>query len=430
MYLLEVVTISKQSKQFKIFNLSPFIWSMGNKKGIPSIYNIQKEFVNAGHEVHFLIPDNNIIDNFDEEFHIHKFWVPSTIFKWLSKSEEYSKQKLRMLSTFIGIVNILTIYSIYYSIGFAKCLYLVRKIRPDVIYGHVFFFIPLAYLIGKIYRIPTVCRVYGIGSYPFVLENNRLQMLLHLPELIAFKIPVDLMIITNDGTKGDVVAKKLCSPAKKLVFWVNGVNKNMYQPDFDKLQFKRKLGISPKDFMVLTVSRLEKWKHVDRIIKAMPLICSKNKNIKCIIVGEGPQKKELEMLSKQLNVDSNVMFTGSVSHTEVQKFMNASDIFVSLYDLSNVANPVLEAMTCGKPIVTLDVGGTSTIIENLKNGILVKMEHLDEIPKIIDNLINDEKKCICLGNNAREFVIKNFQTWHERGNMEVVEVENLINRTY
>lgn len=399
---------------------------MGNRKGIPSIYNVQKEFVDAGHEVHFLIPENGIIDDLNGEFHIHKFWIPLNLFKYLSRLDKQFKQKSKALSIFVGAINILSIYSFYYSFGFIKALNIAKKIKPDVIYGHVFFFIPLSYLIGKICGIPNVCRVYGVGSYPFILKNNRLQMLLNLPEVISFKIPSDLMIVTNDGTNGDIVAKKLNTPTNKLLFWLNGVDKNMYYPNFDKKEFKKTLGIPPTDFIILTVSRLEKWKHVDRIIQAMPAICLNNKNVKCIVVGDGSQKQELESLSRKLNVDSNVIFTGSIPYNQVLKFMNFSDLFVSLYDLSNVANPVLEAMACGKPIVTLDVGGTNTIIENAKNGILIKMENLDKIPTIIDTLINDNKLRSYLGNNAREFAVNNFQTWKERGIMEVKEVENLV----
>lgn len=59
-------------------------------------------------------------------------------------------------------------------------------------------------------------------------------------------------------------------------------------------------------------------------------------------------------------------------HEEVGKYYGAADAFVSCYCISNVGNPLLEALACGLPIVTLNTASTSDVIEDRKNGLLVE----------------------------------------------------------
>jgi len=418
-------------KRLKILNLSPFIWTMGKEAGIPSVYNVQRTFVDAGHQVHFVIPNGNpfvpgmMNRGSEKDLFIHTFWLPLRLCWSLAKLQLLTRQRSKLLHRMVSILAILSIYFLFYSLGLVKSLIVAKKIKANVIYGHFFFFIPLAYIVGKIYKVPNIGRVYGVGCYQNILEGTKSQIMRCWYEIIALKTPVDLLIITNDGTRGDMVAKKLGVCPEKVRFWMNGVDKDNYLPEFDNERFKESLNISPDTNIILTVSRLEGWKHVDRIINAMPSICTKNRKVICIVVGDGSQRVKLETLAKKLNVDSSVKFVGAVSHDKVIDFINSADIFISLYDMSNLSNSVFEAMTCGKCVVTLDVGGTNEIIKNFKNGILLTQENLGRLAYVIDMLLNNVELRSRLGTNARKYGLQHFVTWEERGKKEVKAIERL-----
>jgi glycosyltransferase involved in cell wall biosynthesis len=104
----------------------------------------------------------------------------------------------------------------------------------------------------------------------------------------------------------------------------------------------------------------------------------------------------------------------------------AADVFVSLYDVSNVGNPLLEAMVAGKCCVALDVGGTSKIVKHGVTGILIAKEQLDSLDQVLVSLLENQPLRERLGANAREWAWQHLKTWDERLDQELREVEKLL----
>ena len=128
-------------------------------------------------------------------------------------------------------------------------------------------------------------------------------------------------------------------------------------PEINKEEFKKSINVPLDKVILLTVSRLVDWKKVDRSIRALSKIKDKEKYF-LLIVGEGDERKNLESLIKELNLEDSVRLVGAVRNEDVYKYMTIADIFLSFYDLSNVGNPLLEALSLGKPIITYNVGDT------------------------------------------------------------------------
>ena len=99
-----------------------------------------------------------------------------------------------------------------------------------------------------------------------------------------------------------------------------------------------------------------------------------------------------------------------------------------MYDISNVGNPLLEAMVCGKCIITFDVGDTHRLIRNGENGILLILDQLKQLPSIIVELLKNDKKRDLLSKNALEFADKNFWTWDERIEKEIEGITELCKK--
>jgi glycosyltransferase involved in cell wall biosynthesis len=173
---------------------------------------------------------------------------------------------------------------------------------------------------------------------------------------------------------------------------------------------------------------LDRWKRIDRLIEAVPDLIALYPNVLVLIVGDGIERDNLVRLSSTLGVGNYVKFTGAVPHTNVTDYMHAADVFVSTQDATNFGNHLLEAMVCGRCIVTLNNGDTGNFITNNDNGILLEPDDLRSLPTAIAKLLHDDVLRKQLGDGALRYARQNFQTWDERMRTEVKLIEDLVGR--
>jgi glycosyltransferase involved in cell wall biosynthesis len=147
-----------------------------------------------------------------------------------------------------------------------------------------------------------------------------------------------------------------------------------------------------------------------------------------VILGDGPEKAKLINLAETLGVTQYLNFKGDVSQEIVAKYMNAADVFVSLFDLSNVSNAVQEAMACGKCVLALNSGDTSTLVEHKQTGMLLELNQIPQLPAILKSLLKDENLRRQLGDNASKFANVHMPVWEVRAQNEVKLVEGLVQR--
>ena len=107
------------------------------------------------------------------------------------------------------------------------------------------------------------------------------------------------------------------------------------------------------DFVLVTATRLARWKRVDRAVDAVALLRKQGIAAKLLVVGDGEERTNLEDQARQLGLQGQVTFVGPVPQAEVQRYLWAADVFMSVNELSNVGNPLLEAMLAGRCILTI-----------------------------------------------------------------------------
>jgi glycosyltransferase involved in cell wall biosynthesis len=433
--------------RLKILAISALpLWVMGEKKGMPSIYLGVKGFVDAGHEVHFVTPnglvfgrakDLNVESKRKERYeiyegiHIYKFNFPFLPFlRKLSSIKLSFEEILKYIEIPLQFIGSTIRWFLFTLFSLRISLKIARETKPNVIYAHNSYAALSSYLIAKKYRIPNITRLYGTFLYA-PLQNRKLSWLVSLfTEILAFKLPCDYLIVTNDGTYGDKVAHKLRVPEERLKFWRNGVHKYMLDEDHSAMNLRAKLGIEPDTKIILSACRLEREKGVQNLITAVPDIVKYNDKVIFLIVGDGSYRPTLIALANDLNVMPWVRFIGSIPHKDVFKHMEIADVFVSLYIGSNmgsnVGNPLLEAMTSGKCIVTLNSGDIKTLIKDKETGILINPNEVNILATIIIDLLNNYSMRERLGYNAMRFAHNNFQSWDERIEMEVSLINKLI----
>lgn len=405
--------VNKASKRKSVLFISALdCWSMGYGKGGPALYKTLTGYAQRGWKVYFITSNKKSgTDEVCENIEILRFDAPLL--------------KRLMLVRKVGFFAKFLWWFYFQLMVFVKAqkLYL-EGTRFDVIYGYEIYGTPVAKLLSKLWKVPMVARFQGT-SFGVGWERKKFRCFRAWEHYIGLRIPADLVIMTNDGTQGDRVLQSLGVDMSKVRFWLNGVDWNSFCSVLRSEEARSSLKIGHK-YVLLCVSRLVSWKRVDRSIRALPEVVKSFPDTLLVVVGDGPERKSLEQLASKLGVQDHIRFAGAVPHAEVPKYLASADIFLSLYDWSNVGNPLLEAMMAGKCIVTLNNGDTGQFIKNGKNGILLEYEDLPRLPEIIKELLANEELRKQLGANARKFAEENFWTWEERIEAEVREVEALL----
>lgn len=391
------------------------IWSMKNKSGAPSFYKTIELYINKGWDVFLILTEaSNGGDNIVDKDHL--FVLP----KWKTDS---------LISPSNWTKGFLLLKMFRYNY-FAKNV--TRKIMKNhdnikLFYAYEIHGVEAARHASLKYQKPLVTRFQGTVATYF--KDNLATKIKQYFHLKALRQRADLIIMTDDGTQGLQTLHKLGNQTENIKFWKNGLDilENEYQLSEEKVEkIRRGLGIKSEEIMMLTVSRLQDWKRVDRSIEALAEISKKDKRYKLVIIGDGPEGPKLHDMVIEKNLQKQVKFLGAVEHDKVYDYMISSDIFLSLYDMSNVGNPLLEALTLKKCVVTLNVGDTKTVIKNGENGVLLDVENLSQLPQIIMELGENIEERNKLEKGAEKYSLKNLYSWDKRMEMEYEEILKII----
>ena len=168
------------------------------------------------------------------------------------------------------------------------------------------------------------------------------------------------------------------------------------------------------------------WKRVERAIKVLAEVKKSYSKCKLVVVGDGVSRARLEQYAKELAVEDSVVFRGAISHDEVYNYMYSCDVFLSLYDLSNVGNPLFESLYLGCCDVVLDGGDTRLFVEDGVNGIVINKEQINKLPELVLELLENPEKRNVLKKNAAKRAQKELYSWNTRMEMEYDAIQELL----
>jgi glycosyltransferase involved in cell wall biosynthesis len=173
------------------------------------------------------------------------------------------------------------------------------------------------------------------------------------------------------------------------------------------------------------VSKLKVWKRIERGIEMMKRLSLPDAAL--VIVGDGERRSALEELAGGLVGSGRIVFAGARPFGEVADFYAAADIFLSLYDCSNLGNPLLEALYSGLPVVTLRDGSTEGLLEDGVNAVLVSPERpVEELAAAVTSLASDGARREALSAGARRTFREKVRTWEQRMAVESALLASLL----
>jgi glycosyltransferase involved in cell wall biosynthesis len=195
----------------------------------------------------------------------------------------------------------------------------------------------------------------------------------------------DNNIAVSDWTKKRLEA--LGVPEEKIGVILNGIDLKKIsgiEPEGGMASF----GLEGKIYDIIFAGRLIKEKNVDVLLKAVALLKADFQDIRCCIVGNGPEKEALVELSKKLEVSENVKFEGFLEYGALIGKIKASKVLVLPSSREGFGMVVIEAFACGVPVITVreKYNAAQGLVEDGVDGLVVELEER-EIAKALEKMI-------------------------------------------
>ena len=180
-----------------------------------------------------------------------------------------------------------------------------------------------------------------------------------------------------------------------------GINLSEYANLSKKGEFKKKYHINSDDKLILFIGRIHEIKGLDLLVKSFSNLS--NPNVKLAIVGEDYGFKEnIEKLIEQFNIKDKVIFTGVLTGNDKIEALVDCDIFVMPSRYESFTTSGLEAMACFKPLVLTKNNHISSWVDN-NVGLCCEFD-ANALSNSLENLLNDENKCLEYGKKTRQLI--------------------------
>jgi D-inositol-3-phosphate glycosyltransferase len=217
----------------------------------------------------------------------------------------------------------------------------------------------------------------------------------------------DHIIAVNQRLKDEIVAK-WSTPTSKVTVVPNGVDTRAFHPDSRKAADLRvKYGI--EGMYCLFVGQLRSRKGVDSLLKAFSEI--NDSTMKCVVVGDGPERGKLEKLVDDLKLNSRVSFTGAVPFEDLTGLYAGAEFFVLPTVAEGSPLVVLEALASGLPVISTKVSGIPEIVDDEHNGFIVPPRDVHALAERMKLLIEDDELRAKMSKNARSDTVASF-SWN------------------
>ncbi|WP_449246275.1 glycosyltransferase [Desulfarculus baarsii] len=196
-------------------------------------------------------------------------------------------------------------------------------------------------------------------------------------------------------------------PRNKLNLIMNGVDLSRFNGDRHRSrQARLLLGLAETDSVVMTVGRLSEVKNQALMIRAIGRLSNDRPALKLVLIGDGPERANLETLTRTLGLNDRVLFAGE--RPDVEQLLPAADCFALSSDSEGAPKALLEAMACGLPIVCTAVGGIPQIISHGQCGLLSPGGDEAAMASCLAQVLDDALLASELGRHALEQARRRF----------------------
>ncbi|MFH1346806.1 MAG: glycosyltransferase [Spirochaetota bacterium] len=283
----------------------------------------------------------------------------------------------------------------------------LKKFKPDVIHVHTPFSVGLeGALAAKLFKIPLVGTHHTF--YDHYLKHIKLDY--DWMKKFSWKCCVgfynfcDLVINPSQSLTDALKEKGLKVPTEIIR---NSIDTDLFQPVSnakEKNLIKKSFGVEDKS--IVYMGRLSYEKSIDKVIKAFALMLEKSPDLKLMLVGDGPEKKKLEDLAKELKIENKIIFTGFLYKNGLIKALQANDVFLSACKNENMPLSVAQAMATGLPLVVVKENGLAELVKENINGFFCKTDNPEDMAEKTLKLLSNTGLLKKFGAGSRKMAME------------------------
>ena len=290
---------------------------------------------------------------------------------------------------------------------YARLLRRVRKLHAtkpiDVIHAHAA--LPCGHaaaLLAKRLKIPFVVTLHGLDVFNTCFTGG-------IPAAWRRKVSLDVYraartVICISGKVQEVLKAGTTTEIRSTVVH-NGVNPTLFSPT--------PVTSRSPDPEILMVGNLLRSKGHELVLQAMAKLEPSFPQLRCRIIGEGPDRAQFEALARELGIAPQVQFVGRQSRSEVAEAMRRCSVFALPSRNEGLGCVYLEAMSCAKPVIACRGQGIEEVIEHGKNGWLIPADGLEELVQGLSALLVSPEMCARIGTAARQTILEKLTLSHQ-----------------
>lgn len=257
-------------------------------------------------------------------------------------------------------------------------LTIIHSQRPDTLFPFVIF--------NR--NNPKVCTLHGRHDVAVHHKKGILfGRIYDILQYVAFKCALVLIAVDTDTKK--YYMEKYPWLRNKIVIIPPGIDVEKFRP-LARDTLRRKYGFEREEKIVIFVGRLEKEKNLDLLIYSFALVKERVKCAKLLLIGEGKEKQRLKSIIEEMAL-KDVFLWNTVSHDKMPEILNCADVFAfcSLYEGSPII--IKEALACGLPIVSVDVGDVRQVIDGI-DGCYIAQRDREDFAKKLVKCLREQKR--------------------------------------
>ena len=327
-----------------------------------------------------------------------------TLFKYSDKeqvenilvcSQNYDYKKFEKLADRVIVLKMAHQINPSSDIKVEKALRkIIKEIKPDIVYAH-------SSKAGALARIADLGInnkvIYNPHGWAFNMQRSaKKKEMYKWVERISTHF-CDKIVCISDAEKESALREKICKSDKLQVIY-NGID--LEEIKNTKSKSRKELGIPEDAFVVGQVGRLSDQKAPDTFVKAAKLIKEKIPKAYFILVGDGELRGQIEKMIHEARLDNSFLITGWIDNPAAyMKIMNVGTL-LSRWEGFGLVLP--EYMACRVPIVATDVDAIPNIIQDSKNGILVRKNNFEAVSKAVNELFDKSSLRKQLINNTEQ----------------------------
>lgn len=288
-------------------------------------------------------------------------------------------------------------YSIFNPFKYIDIYNKIKENNIEIIHSHLIQSNLLARIIGRLAGVKSIINSeHNTSNW----KSNNFFLFSFYKYTLRY---VDIIHCISNSVKEHML-KFINNGNSKIRLIYNGIEIEKFK---SKQVGAKKLLSLEKSFPIIgSISRFDKRKGIEYLIKSVALLKTKYENIKLILIGDGEEKETLLRLVKKLEIEEQVIIIGKTFN--IQKYLSVFDVFVlpSLQEGLSIA--IIEAMASKIPVIASNVDGIPEVISHNDDGILISPKNETEISQAVIKLLEDEKLKDTLVNNAYEKVVSKF----------------------